>query len=218
MIQDENRIKLGGIFLPGLIKSMEIKSSAKIEEQEVEGSAVKPKQATGYEDVKINIELFLDDDIAGQSKEDKLKIIKELYRKAGQKVPQPISIIEPYLGTIGVHTVLFKNYSYRLSNKKEYIMLSIELWEYIPMSLPVRKKKSNKTAADEKIRLKESYQEYLDKKSGKETKLKFSPIGENKVDFNYKMKIEDYYNTIQQLPMQKVISKKPKFEGSYEIR
>ncbi|MFR9190651.1 MAG: hypothetical protein ACLVL7_10830 [Anaerotruncus massiliensis (ex Togo et al. 2019)] len=62
MIYTEDQlVKVNGVVLPGLVKSIEVKESAKIDEQEVEGSATKPKQATGYEDAKVNIELILDD-------------------------------------------------------------------------------------------------------------------------------------------------------------
>ena len=57
---EDNTIKLNGVVLPGLVKSIEVKESAQIDEQEVEGSSTKPKQATGYEDAKINIELVVD--------------------------------------------------------------------------------------------------------------------------------------------------------------
>ena len=53
MIYTEDQIvKVNGVVLPGLVKSIEVKESAQIDEQEVEGSATKPKQATGYEDAK----------------------------------------------------------------------------------------------------------------------------------------------------------------------
>lgn len=55
MIYTEDQIvKVNGVVLPGLVKSIEVKESAQIDEQEVEGSATKPKQATGYEDAKVN--------------------------------------------------------------------------------------------------------------------------------------------------------------------
>ena len=44
---EDNTIKLNGVVLPGLVKSIEVKESAQIDEQEVEGSSAKPKQATG---------------------------------------------------------------------------------------------------------------------------------------------------------------------------
>ena len=45
---EDQLVKVNGVVLPGLVKSIEVKESAKIDEQEVEGSATKPKQATGY--------------------------------------------------------------------------------------------------------------------------------------------------------------------------
>jgi len=48
MIYVEDQIvKVNGVVLPGLVKSIEVKETAKIDEQDVKGSAVKPKQATG---------------------------------------------------------------------------------------------------------------------------------------------------------------------------
>ena len=59
--QDDQTVKIDDVILPGLVKSMEIKNDAQVDEQEVEGQSKKPKQATGYEDAKINIELILED-------------------------------------------------------------------------------------------------------------------------------------------------------------
>ena len=58
---EDQIIKLGGVVLPGLVKSIEVTETAKVDEQEVEGSTARPKQATGYEDAKITIELIIDD-------------------------------------------------------------------------------------------------------------------------------------------------------------
>ena len=51
MIYTEDQIvKVNGVVLPGLVKSIEVKESAQIDEQEVEGIASKPNQATGAAD------------------------------------------------------------------------------------------------------------------------------------------------------------------------
>ena len=52
---EDNTIKLNGVVLPGLVKSIEVKESAQIDEQEVEGSSTKPKQATGYGDAPCSV-------------------------------------------------------------------------------------------------------------------------------------------------------------------
>lgn len=58
---DDTFMKIDGVLLPGLFKSLEVNADAAVEEQEVEGNAKKPKQATGYEDAKITVELSLMD-------------------------------------------------------------------------------------------------------------------------------------------------------------
>ena len=44
---DGSEVMVDGVLLPGLFKSLEVTTAAEIEEQEVEGSTAKPKQATG---------------------------------------------------------------------------------------------------------------------------------------------------------------------------
>ena len=85
-VEDE-RIKLNGVVLPGLVKSIEVTETAKVDEQEVEGSAVKPKQATGYEDAKVNIELIIDD-TQTQTRYERYAVLRAIFRSSGQTVPQ----------------------------------------------------------------------------------------------------------------------------------
>ena len=103
-VEDE-LIKLNGVVLPGLVKSIEVIETAKVDEQEVEGSATKPKQATGYEDAKVNIELIIDD-TPSQTKYQRYATLRAIFRSPGQSVPQPIPIISEdtgYAGAVGVH-------------------------------------------------------------------------------------------------------------------
>lgn len=83
---EDQCIKLNGVVLPGLVKSIEITETARIDEQEVEGSAVKPKQAVGYEDAKVNIELILDD-TESQTKYQRLAVLRAAFRAPGPERP-----------------------------------------------------------------------------------------------------------------------------------
>ena len=65
---DGSEVMVDGVLLPGLFKSLEVTTAAEIEEQEVEGSTAKPKQATGYEDAN------------GMTKESKLEVIQNFFR------------------------------------------------------------------------------------------------------------------------------------------
>lgn len=131
---EDNTIKLNGVVLPGLVKSIEVKESAQIDEQEVEGSSAKPKQATGYEDAKINIELVVDDTDT-QTKYQRLETLRAVFRKEGQGVPQPIPIVCEDAAAHGIDKVLFKSLNHKAEQKKSYFSVTLELWEYIPQTI-----------------------------------------------------------------------------------
>ncbi|WP_295755860.1 transcriptional regulator [uncultured Oscillibacter sp.] len=136
-VEDE-RVKLNGVVLPGLIKSIEVTETAKVDEQEVEGSATKPKQATGYEDAKVNIELVIDD-TESQTKYERYAVLREIFRKPGQSVPQPIPIVCEDAAAHGVEKVIFKRLTHKGENKKSQLVASLELWEYIPQTITAAK-------------------------------------------------------------------------------
>lgn len=135
---EDQLVKVNGVVLPGLVKSIEVKESAKIDEQEVEGSATKPKQATGYEDAKITVELILDD-TPTRTKYQALETVRAIFRKPGQTVPQPIPIVSEDTAKHGIDKVLFKGFSHKAEAKKEQITVSLEFWEYIPQTVKAAK-------------------------------------------------------------------------------
>ncbi len=127
---EDQLVKVNGVVLPGLVKSIEVKESAKIDEQEVEGSATKPKQATGYEDAKVNIELIIDD-TATQTKYQRLESVRT--------VPQPVPIVSEDTAKHGVDKVLFKGFSHKAEAKKGQLAVTLEFWEYIPQTITATK-------------------------------------------------------------------------------
>ncbi len=143
---DDNTIKVGGIVLPGLYKSLEVKTEAKVEEQEVEGSTAKPKQATGYEDAKITLEIILEDS-PNRTKEEKLEQIQALFRRAGQSEPEVHQIINEHTAKRGVTSVIFKSLTTKETSKKEEVTVSIEFWEYVPMTITATKGRVEATSA-----------------------------------------------------------------------
>lgn len=179
MLYSEDRyIVLGGVTLPGAIKKLEVKTSALIEEVEVEGSSAKPKQATGYEDAKINIELILDntpyDDV-----ETALSDIKKLFRKSkSQTKPKPINIVSTETSLMGVTRVLFKDYSVSRNNKSNQYVATLELWEYIPVSITATK--SSTSTKSSTPSLTPSYQSYLQNNRGSVPVTAKSPAKEKK--------------------------------------
>ena len=176
-IEDE-RIKLNGVVLPGLVKSIEVTETAKVDEQEVEGSATKPKQATGYEDAKVNIELIIDD-TEGQTKYERYAVLREIFRKPGQNVPQPIPIVSEDTAAHGIEKVIFKKLTHKGENKKSQLVANLELWEYIPQTITATSSSGgsgssggssgggSSQAAAATSNLNPDYQQYLGTKRGK---------------------------------------------------
>ena len=153
---EDQCIKLNGVVLPGLVKSIEVTESARIDEQEVEGSAVKPKQAVGYEDAKVNIELILDD-TESQTKYQRLAVLRAAFRAPGQSVPQPIPIVSEDASAHGIERVLFKKLTHKAENKKGQLPVTLELWEYIPQTITAKKAGSSSASSN----LSKEYRRYL---------------------------------------------------------
>lgn len=174
MIQVEDQlIKVNGVVLPGVVKSIEIKSSAQIDEQSVEGSAAKPKQATGYEDAKINIELILDD-TPTQTKYQRLAVVRAIFRKPGQTVPQPVPMVNQDTAAHGITNVLFKGLTHKAESKSGQLPVTIEFWEYIPQTITAKKGKSG-GASSEGGNLSQNYKSYLSTKRGKSPAVDDAP-------------------------------------------
>lgn len=175
MIYTEDQlVKVNGVVLPGLVKSIEVKESAKIDEQEVEGSATKPKQATGYEDAKVNIELVLDDTPTA-TKYQRLETVRALFRTPGQSVPQPIPIVSEDTAKHGIDKVLFKGITHKSEVKKDQLTVSLEFWEYVPQTIQTTSSSSGSSSggssggktANQQTTLSSDYQKYLQTNRGK---------------------------------------------------
>lgn len=175
MIYTEDQlVKVNGVVLPGLVKSIEVKESAKIDEQEVEGSATKPKQATGYEDAKVNIELILDDTPTA-TKHQRLETVRALFRTPGQSVPQPIPIVSEDTAKHGIDKVLFKGITHKSEVKKDQLTVSLEFWEYVPQTIQTASSSSGSSSggssggktANQQTTLSSDYQKYLQANRGK---------------------------------------------------
>lgn len=156
-------------MLPGLMKSIEVQGDAKVEEQQMEGSSSKPKQATGFEDAKVIIELTLNDSTK-QTKEDKLKVIQNLFKKTGQSLPRVFDIVNQHTSIRNINRVVFKKLTSKETSKNDELSVSIEFWEYLATTI---KASSGKTASTSgKANLTPEYNSYLASSRGLAPQLK----------------------------------------------
>lgn len=177
---DESTVKIDSVILPGVFKSIEVKGDAIVDEQEVEGQSKKPKQATGYDDVKVNIELILEDG-PDMGKLEKLETIQQIFRTSGQEKPTVHKIINSHTAVRGVKQVIFKQLTHKAENKKGQIVVTLEFWEYTVMTITASKSASGSAGAAAaaatsaaRSNLKAGYQSYLGNR-GKAPALGKSP-------------------------------------------
>ena len=176
---DESTVKIDSVILPGVFKSIEIKGDAIVDEQDVEGQSKKPKQATGYDDVKVNIELILEDG-PDMGKLEKLETIQQIFRTSGQEKPTVHRIINSHTAVRGVKQVIFKQLTHKAENKKGQIAVTLEFWEYTVMTITASKSASGSSgaaaaASTARSNLKAGYQSYLGNRGKAPAALKKSP-------------------------------------------
>lgn len=179
---DDDSIKIGGVILPGIYKSMEVNHDAQVDEQEVEGSSKKPKQATGYDDAKITIEISLRDSET-VTKEDKLLIIQNLFRAENQGVPQVHELVSTHSSIRGINKIIIKNMTSKVTNKKDEIVVNLELMQYETMTIKASKgKKSGSSSSGNNLSA--DYKNYLQNNRGKapkkSNKTSASPLAEDR--------------------------------------
>ena len=156
---DDSEIKVSGTVIPGIISSLEIKDAALVEEQDVEGSSIKAKQAQGYEDAKITIEIMLEDG-PEKTKMEKLDSIQNLFKKAGQDKPVVHEIINEHTAARRIKDVIFKSLGTKEDNKTQRLYVSLEFWSYNTMTIT-----ASKSGGSSKGSLDSAFQSYMNNKN-----------------------------------------------------
>jgi len=94
-------------------------------------------------------------------------MLRAIFRKPGQSVPQPIPIVSEDTAVHGIDKVLFKNLSHKAENKKDQLSVTLEFWEYIPQIITAKKSSSTDKAAQASSNLNSDYKNYLSNNRGK---------------------------------------------------
>lgn len=178
---DDKSIKVSGTVLPGLIKSIEIKDDAMIEEQDIEGSSAKAKQVIGYDDAKVTIELILEASDKVSIK-DKLDKIQNLFRKANQTKPTVHQIVNDHTAARKVSKVVFKSLSSKEENTKQRMVVTLEFWAYKAVKITAATSPTTDTA---KSSLDPAYQSYLESNRGSAPKTYDTPAVDDDTPHTY---------------------------------
>lgn len=183
MLYIEDRVvKVGGVMFPGLVKSIEVSKSATIDEVEDESGKSKSKQATGYDDTKISIEMILE---ATKNKTaiQQLELLQRLFKANGQKKAKVYRIVCADTAARNISKVYFKSLTHKRTMTESKLTVSIEFWEYNPTVIAIKKstnskktgnsnsKKTSKTSGG-KSNISKEYSAYLQTQRGKAPKIK----------------------------------------------
>lgn len=181
---EDKSIKVGGAVLSGVLRSIEITRNAAIDNVDVEGAAVKPKQAVGYEESTVRIELLVGL-TEGETAENKAEKINLLFRGKGQNIPQPMNIVCTETMLAGINQVLFSKLTYKKDYKDDLYAFSLQFCEYSAPYIQVKSagaagSASQSTASTSastpayESNVSAAYQKYLDSLRG------FAPKFDNK--------------------------------------
>ena len=121
--------KVKRAVFPGLAKSISVSESAKIDESRRSRVAPqKPKQATGYEDAKVNIELILDDTTTQTEEYQRLETLQAISERPASQSPSlfPLLVRPRRHFAMGQQRFCSSHSSRRVENKKEQISVSLE--------------------------------------------------------------------------------------------
>lgn len=175
---EDKYVKLGGVVLPGVFKNIEITQEAAVDEIEVEGAAVKPKQAVGYEDATIKLELIVDAS-PGQTADAKIAKLNSLFRKKGQEIPQPTDIVCKDTTSAGISKVIFQKLNVKQTNKSDQYAVTLEFCQYVPfvITATTATTATGSTSPTQQMSsvLSADYQQYLESQRGTAPKTAQSP-------------------------------------------
>lgn len=190
---EDKTIKVGGVVLPGLVKKVEVTTTAAVDSIEVEGSAVSPKQAVGYEDGKVKIDLILGA-TANESLENKIIRLETIFRKKGQTIPQPMNIVSKATAAAKIDKVIFEQLTVTEDNKTNQATAALQFCEYIP--LPIKAASTKSTSAKTPA-LTQSYQTYLERNRGSSPLDKTPSVDDRMIGPVVWERIGDYQNMLK---------------------
>ncbi len=198
---DDNSVMVGGWVLPGLLKSIEVDAEVLYEDVEIEGRTDKPKQVTGYADAKVYIDL----ELRGNSKNEvlqKLNKIQRIFRKPNIPTPYAYYIVNEHINARDINLIVLKKVTSKEGAGKEFnLIVNLEFFEYIPISITAQSTTSTTQAAStpattsSSTNLNENYQNYLDNNRGTAPKISdkstASPsVDDRKLAMQYKKELE----------------------------
>lgn len=143
---EQSVLKVGGIRIQGVVKSIEISENAKIGEVENEKKTKKSQQPTGYEGAKITIEMILEA-TKKMTCQQQLEQIQKLFKTKEQKKAKVLSLVNKHCAARGISKVYFKSLTSKEVISESSMPVSFEFIEYNPSVITIKKSTSSNTSS-----------------------------------------------------------------------
>lgn len=98
---EDKRVKVGGSYLPGTVKSIRVVEEGKLEDKK-KGKKKLSNQPTGYEPANVEIDLLLEE-TSTSSLDNMIQLIQRLFKTAGQKKQKKYRITVPEVNSHGIY-------------------------------------------------------------------------------------------------------------------
>lgn len=122
---------LGGLELPGVVTSIEVRGQYEIEKKKVAGLSGTNKLGHGYNDAQVTVELEILPPDENRQVKDMEAVFKAAFGVGGR--PKPVRVVNPLLDSRDVTSVLFVNFTTRQGNDGEGLLGTLELLEFEPL-------------------------------------------------------------------------------------
>jgi hypothetical protein len=135
-------IKLGGLSLPGVVTSIEVRGQYEVEKKKVQGLSGTNKLGRGYNDAQVTITLEVlpgETTTTAQVKEIE-RVFKNAFGTAGK--PKPVRVVNPLLDSKDVYSVLFVGFAVRQGNEDDSLPCTLELLEFEPLVRAAERKET----------------------------------------------------------------------------
>lgn len=172
----EHHIELGGIIIPGQVKSVEVSGDANIDEVQDDKNTTLGYQATGYQPHKINVEVVLEPN-SDMNFDDMVLQIHTLFKPVGQTEAKVLSVVNSQAASHNITQVFFKKIYTKKDTSKSYGTASLEFWEYIPLQVATTAAPTAPTATlppaktESAAAVSPEYQQYLNTQRGAAPKI-----------------------------------------------
>lgn len=167
-VQDK-RLKVGGTYLPGIIKSTKVTESGKLEDKK-KGKKTLSNQPTGWEAATIEYEIYFEEDVT-YTLENMIRAVQIQFKKTKQTKQKKVKLVDSYVNARGISEVYFNEFVTSGDESQSWIMGTLTFVAPVINGLKVATTKQDAAkAAAEKAAAKKKAAAANKKKTTKNTK------------------------------------------------